>query len=452
MTIPHPPAARRTAPWLVALTLVLILPTAGGAQARAADQPAACAAADALLAQAELAKAADAYEDVLATDRSATCAARGLARISEARARETKACALAAKLSTAGQDDEAERHYAAALRQNVASACAQKGLGAPADDHGTWHDVGDVIDYAPKVPTALGAVLLILLVAIGAFLLLVALVRRRQPSLVVNDLADGAIDPKIGAAVTALMQRRLIGLRKRSKDQGDGYDLDLIVADVELLTKDEDLSDAVGALASVPQLQLLAAILAFVDRLVLKKGRLVADGDLLPAGGHGAGIAIGLRQRNGLSASDVIWADELDGWEAPAPAVPTPPPPAPAPGDPAAAGPPPDPDPYYRLSVPAAAWVQYQASCALNSSVEVLTTDPRSFALVSVGLRLHGEDKVLQAAELYVRALEVDPDNVPALVNLGMVVARVTGDFALASFLVARALSILEQFYEEPGR
>src|SRR6185295_4785024 len=103
-------------------------------------------------------------------------------------------------------------------------------------------------------------------------------------------------------AFGGLVEEQLIGFwRTGQRARDDGYNLDLVVANVEVLAQDEALGDAVGELAQVPQLQIVAGIVAFVDRAFLQR-RLSAVGELLPEGAHGCGVALSLFKRKKLEA------------------------------------------------------------------------------------------------------------------------------------------------------
>jgi len=281
--------------------------------------------------------------------------------------------------------------------------------------------------------------------AVGA--LVITVFKRRRASLVVRAFVDNAVEPKVGAAVSALVEEQLLRLARAERRARDGYDIDLVVAHVELLSEETNLAQAVEGIAEVPQLKLLVAVLSFVDSLIAKR-RLAAGGELLPAGAEGSGVALALYRRKRLRARGALWSTSAGGSLAPAPlgaaAV------GAAAGLPAGgAPPPPDPSPYYELAVPAAWWVQYEAARDLDARVGLITSSAESFALLSSGLELHRAGSLDLAAEAYAQALEVDPDNVAALFNLALVLARLTGFYLVSFLLVERARDALWRRYRE---
>ncbi len=338
------------------------------------------------------------------------------------------------------------RQYARAVGVNVASECARGGLALPS---GSKSSAGRFFDYLPKFPIQLGSLVLMLAVGLGLLALLRSVVLRKA-TLVVRAFADAAVEKKVGSAFGGLVEEQLIGFwqtRQRARD--DGYSLDLVVANVELLAQDEALGDAVGELAQVPQLQLVAAVVAFVDRAFLQR-RLSAVGELLPEGADGCGVALSLFKRKKLEARGTLWEKPAVG------------PSSGADGGPSAVA------RYYGLAPAAAAWVQYEASRVLDDRVGLITSSAESFSLLSAGIDEHRtaasmpedkdnpEDKDKRYGEAegkYREALKVDRENVAALVNLSLVGARrVKGSFPESIQELERARSILDRRYVESAK
>lgn len=407
-----------------------------GAGAAGAAETASCAGAQASLAEGHLDQAKSQYLDVLNADPSSRCATAGLIQVSKSEHSEKRLCAQGDRLKEAGKTNEAEARYAKALGENVDSVCAKEGLKPAESDDGFWNGVGDVVDYAPKVPKALGAIFGILLAAFAVLGLARAVwVRWRRASLVVKPFADGAAEPKVGAGVAALLEQKLIALRRR-EPVGDGYDLDFVVADVELLATEEKLGDAIGTMSEVSQLQLVIALLELVDRLIPTR-RLSVGGELLPAGDHGPGLALALYKRNGVRARGALWQGQIDDLIAPPTAavrreVPNSQ----------------SPSSYYQLATPASWWVQYEAARALYPEVGRLTSSARSFSLLGTGLACQREGKLFEAAEAYARALRFDPENAGALMNLANVLARIAGRYLEAIILLVQAREVLEMRHQ----
>ena len=412
--------------------------------------------------------ARDAYLDILESNPHSECATQGLSATTRAKRHEKRLCAEGAQLAKAGKEDQAETAYVGALRQNVESECARKGLEEKVPE--TVRDkVGNVIDYLPKIPKALGALFLVLLSTAAGVMLLYSLFRARRPSLVVAGLAHEAAEPKVGTALSALIEERLLMVARRAAENGGGaYDLDVVAPDIELLFEEDSLASAVGGMAEVPQLQLAVAVLSFLD-VAIGKPRLTVSGELLPEGANGPGVALALRRRRSIVARGTLWESTVADWSPPDPhmaaaagGVPPASGAGDAPGDgaepegarapasapagpasPAAVAEAPAAAPamvngdradrqagsaqlYYRLARPAAAWVQYEAGTNLDASVGLITTSVDSFALVGSGLELAESGHPLAAGEAFARALRYDSGNVAALVNLALVLARVT--------------------------
>lgn len=412
-----------------------VSPSAG-----AEESSAPCAGPNAKLAQGDLDAARDGYIEVLAANPNATCATSGLADVHASQNHEKKLCAEAAALDEADKAEEADARYSAALRENVGSACAKKGLKPPDDGRNfdSW------VELLPKIAAAVGAVLLLILLVPLLIGLIWTWATRRRPSLVVKPFGHDAVEPKVGGGVASMVEERLIELRRSGeRARGADLDLDLVMADVEMFADDESLADAVGGVSDVSQLQVVVAALALFDRLTHKR-RFTVGGELLPKGPDGIGIALALDRRNAALARTGLWESNVDDWVVrPAPVA------QPAALAEAADGsePPPDPAPYYLMAGAAAAWTQYEVGRALDESIEILTSSGESFALVSAGLQLHRADDLAGACELYARALQRDPDNVAATANLGFAL-RDLQLFLPALVMLVNARQTLERKHE----
>ncbi len=420
--------------WLAALAAFAALAYAGPAGAHAGSETPveqACDEAGAYLTQGRLATARDAYLKAL-TKPAAPCVVSGLVAVYAAVRREAAYCAAGDAFAKAGEDDEARRQYAQAVMQNTSSDCGLEGLGASSGSKSFWDRSRDgahrFVDYLPSFPIQLGSLLLMVVFAIGVLALIRSAVLRKA-SLVVRPFEDKALDQRVGSAFSGLVEEQLVRFwqtRQRARD--DGYNLDLVVANVELLAQDESLGDAVGELAQVPQLGLLAAVLSFIDRVFLQR-RLSVAGELLPEGANGCGVALSLFKRKHLEARGTVWERlpaAATGDSSAATAAPAATPPADAP---------PTMSRYYGLAGHAAAWVQYQASRVLDDRVGLITSNAESFSELSAGIDEHrtaaGEEEDAdaskhydEAAQRYDHALKFDRENVAALVNLALVRAR----------------------------
>jgi len=291
----------------------------------------------------------------------------------------------------------------------------------------------------PKVILALGSLALAAFVVLGFALLVITAARRLfRPSLTIKPFADTGVEAKVGAVVAALVERKLIDLSRKGRRSGDAFQLDLVIANVELLARDENLATAVGGLADVSQLKVVVAVLALVDRLFGRRA-LVAEGELMPEGEKGRGLVLALYRHNELRARDAHWLPS------PAPAIPWPP------LETVAANAPADPEPYYRLAGRAASWVQFEAARSLDSHVALMTDRAESFRLLADGLARHREGEIALAARAYAESLAVDPGNVAALVNLALLLARYEHEYVAALVLLRYAQVVLERRHEETG-
>ena len=181
----------------------------------------------------------------------------------------------------------------------ILAAAAGTGGATPTADGKDFGDrITDAADLVPKLAVAIGALLLVGLGAVVLFAFLKTTWRRMtRASLVVRIFQDGAVESKVGAGVAGLIEERLIGALRRRAHAPDGFDLDLVVTDVELLAEENDLAKAVERLAGVPQFQVMVGILHIVERLLPSRG-LSTAGELLPPGSEGAGVALALYEGN----------------------------------------------------------------------------------------------------------------------------------------------------------
>lgn len=404
------------------------VPTLAGAAEPAGDDPL-CATADSLARKGEPTAAQAEYRRLRPRP---ACATAGLRATDEALDRDARLCAEGAALDAAKRNDDADGRYVEALKSNVDSKCAAAGL-APKKEStgvaGVIDDVGSFLGGAPSWPP----VLIGIAAGLGVvFLVGYSLLRAFKSSLVVKGFAHDAVgsDQKVGAGVAALVEQKLgETARRERRTADDDYHLDAVVADVELLAQQSDLSQAVGRMGDLPQLQVLTALLNLIDNLV-RSNRLEAGGELLPPGEDGHGITVALYVRGGVRARGALWENKVADWTVEERSD----------GDGATGGA----APYYRLGGPAASWVQYEAARALDANVDRITTKAESFALSTAGLEFHRDGKLLEAAEAYRRALHSDPGNVAALVNLSSILGPQPDSYVTSIPLLLEARRVLE--------
>ncbi len=95
------------------------------------------------------------------------------------------------------------------------------------------------------------------------------------------------------------------------------------------------------------------------------------------------------------------------------------------------------------LAVPAAAWIDYQLVTALGANKYLTSTDAQSWALFEAGSDWFHKHDNHKASRLYEKALQIDPDNVGALANLGLV-RGIEGAGAESIELLRKGLSRIE--------
>jgi hypothetical protein len=177
-------------------------------------------------------------------------------------------------------------------------------------------------------------------------------------------------------------------------------------------TEGSALNAISDAIKEVPEVKWLAPLLRLVGT-VLPRQTLVVHGDVFPAGQRGRGLALALAQSGGgVSVTERLWEQTYD------PRVGS----AAGPGTPESRA-----EGLHRLGVAAAAWVVYQVLDAegTRGEKELLgTKDWHSYAYFRAGLECHEGGHVDQAQALYTRALERDPNNLAAVLNLAVLTAR----------------------------
>lgn len=278
----------------------------------------------------------------------------------------------------------------------------------------------------------LGLWIAAILAAAGVVLIAILIWKRRKASLTIEAFGDSAVDAKVGSVVSGLVQKRLSDLSARGRQGKEAYKLDVIVADVELLAADGNLESALAGLADASQFKLAVALLGLVDRMV---GRhLVAKGELAPPGEMGCGVVLSLQtQAKGIGSSGSLWGDGTKRKQA---------------SDSTKPG------PYYALAERSAAWIQYEAARSLKAkNVDLITKSARSFSRLSEGLAQQRLNEIEAAMALYVDAIEEDPENVAALFNLSVILARDYGryDWAIGLLKLAR-LALFKRYREAEAR
>lgn len=357
-----------------------------------------CAVAETLADVGETTTAKEIYVSVLKQDPGARCALAGLEDLGES------PCAVADGLSKAGLEDKAEEAYIEVLKLDPDASCARDGLADRQED----------LDGA--LDAALGWILSVLAwlafaaaVGIIAFFLLSRWTWTREllvyipladrllaPRLALEDFKSGGADPDVSAGVTASVRKELISA-SNPRQPGTGYMLDR-------LTGNEGIADAIkGVEALAGPLGALGAIMRLAH-LLLPRARLSALGTLQAEGDLGAGVTVVLEGAP-EAASTTLWTGPTVEAE----------------DDQAA-------ERYQSLAVPTAAWLDYEIRDALDAELPRATNSARSYALLQGGLACERYHDSEAAERYYDAALEADPANYAALLNLSNLHGRSADD------------------------
>jgi tetratricopeptide (TPR) repeat protein len=470
-----PPSGRE--PDRVGRLLLLALLSWGtlpGTLARADTQQDPCQLADALFSSGEIEQARTEYVDVLKQDPSSRCAAKGLSRINQtspsppptscqdadalfdagdlAAARSaylalpgdtacvtdglasirdvTRECQEGRRLLDAHRRDDALAAYKKALETNPEASCAQVGVQAtgPAVLTRTLTTVSDALPLILVALLILGVVVLgILLLGhfrrIGAFFARVPIVGNwLRPRLTIASLDDDAVGFKVGGPMAGRIKERLQSFREAAlRREIDDYDLDIDDADeefAELVSADDSgFRSALNKLsAAADQTKVLAGIADLLFGM-LPITRLTIAGVIEPPDPTGAALTISLERNARLLASARLAGKALDQ-------------------DPKAGD-------YLQLSEEAAVWTQYVVACALKREpVDELNAKSFALARAGVGRQLDGDEAGAQG--FYEQAIELNPRNWAARVNLALLLARRANNFEVAIAMLEETLLEME--------
>ena len=228
------------------------------------------------------------------------------------------------------------------------------------------------------------------------------------PALQIEAFEAGAMDKPVGPNFALLAQARIGGGRETGSH-------------LYLVTGEEPTNDYIATLQGTPQTQLLAVALTLL-RFAWRRPRLTVSGSLKPiADDQTAAATVSLRLDSRLIDTAEFWLAE---------------PPA-AKLTPAASN--------RVLAVAVAGWIEHEVideTPGPPAREVLLSSDSRSWALFRAGSELNRMSLLDDAADLYERALAIDPDNVGALIDLAHL-RRLDGHHAGATVLARDAIDVI---------
>ncbi len=202
------------------------------------------------------------------------------------------------------------------------------------------------------------------------------------------------------ANVSALIEDELARLRREGGS-----------ASLTLSTTPDHKVD-LGSLADLgPQFKLLTPLLSLLPNPIVRVSTAV-----LPSGPRGLGMSVSIARDRAVMERAVFWQGDFDPhWKREGPALDS------AAGEEETKKPTADdPAALQLLATVAAAWLQYTLpmSAKARAAARLFTPHVRSYTRYAAGVMwdLHGDPK--RARAMYVKALDIDPSNTGALVNM----------------------------------
>ncbi len=380
--------------------------------------PSECATAYALRKAKQSDPSRSAYVEVLKSNPASPCAPYGLARLDE----PAKSCALGDALRAAEQTDAAQTAYQAVLKADPESDCAHDGLKKlEAETTIPKHAANLLGDIGGALTTLVGWLALVLgSLALG--ILVLALWSRSRakllevrwidrllaPRLRLRDIDNAGVDPAIGNGVMAL-EREYLARTTAEPAPSAGYELDQNAGQ-------EDLTGVVQGIEGFGSYgKMVSSVLQLVTR-ALPRARFTASGTLQKDGARGAGMTI-LLEGAAKPLGVTLWSGPQEDT---------------APNGAA--------DRYMSLAVPAAAWIDYQVREALGAKKPGITESAQSYALLQGGIECQASGDRTAAARFYRAALEADPWNEAALLNLANLLAREEKEYPVAIRLLEQTV------------
>jgi hypothetical protein len=403
-----PRSYRRALAFAAALTSIAVAAGAGAPAPAPAASP--CARAQALLQAGYYADAERAFKRLLGVS---ACAPAGVkaARAKATPAAETKKkkrkhaeedlkhaeskLAEAQRLEGAGFEEDARKLVKEVLEGST-GAKVSPGLRAPDQRIGWWRRLLGVL--GPPLRLALEIAIAIAALAGAAVAALLLLTGTHRFCLRFHHTAhlsgfEGSSDATLGPVLSTALGSVIA----RMKDEAPGLQL-------YWQSGTEPKFEIPAAITqSLPQVGVLAGLVQVLDRLLYRRLHVVA-GTVHPVHEHrGAGLTLAVSKRNGEAVDQVtIWERDFMLKEAGADAA--------------------EAVRYERLILPAAVWLAYRPSLGFKpTSPPLHARDWRSYALFALGeLVADG----VKERKLYERALDRDPNNIGARLNLAGLLLR----------------------------
>lgn len=364
---------------------VLVLLLMGGASAQVS-----CDQANDLLQGKLYEQAQAAYVDLLNTSRE--CAKEGFLELQRAQARNLYE--LGQAYEKANQENAAKDAYAEALKKDPNSSETREALARV--NGGLW---GRFLTLVYSLLTSVGnliAVILIFILLYYAFLLRLwpRLKELKKPRLGIQDFDTGATNLSIGKGMVAMVEEKIKWFEKE-RYHHQKFDL---VATIPMET-----------LAIPADIKSISPATNYISQLVewlFPPNVITLSGYMEKPEVHGSGLSLTLvNSRSGeIIGSQTLWQEDYGPVMRPdIEEI--------------------DPESYYSLVEPAAIWTFFQLhsfsekATGSTTSLKIFNTgDWQSYTYFRAGVNLKGKTK---ERKMYLKALDCDPDNVGALLNLG---------------------------------
>lgn len=352
--------------------------------------------------------------------RDQECAEAGLAAIREVE----RWCRQGQAHLALEREEDATTAFRSALEKNPNAECALAGLEELAPGF-----IDEVADLTPEALLWLAVILLaslLLLAILGrsreiyAFLLRDPILRPLiRPRLTISPLDDSALPAKVGASFAARMKERLQRFREEALATGEeagDYELDFGSVDedfAELVSQDSKVQTALSKLGGLSERTKVIGGLIDLLYTFLPGKKLAISGACEPPDANRAAATLLLEEDSRLVASTELAGPNLAK--------------AANAGD------------YLALADPAAVWAQYIVAQALSDG-RVDADRAESYALLRKGLDYHLAGKAVEARAAYREALDHNPENWAARVNLAVTEAHLAQRFRIAIEILVEAL------------